>query len=95
MFKSNEFCLVACTNLEREKSVISNAACVLSANVQENGSIFFVKEVITLEVALFVCLRVLIIEMINKIVKLLLREVTGGNVRRKRIHDGVSMAHRS
>ena len=29
VFKSNEFCFVACTNLEREKSVISNAACVV------------------------------------------------------------------
>ena len=93
MLKSNEFRPVARTNLECKKFIVPNTACVLSANIQENWPIFLVKEVIALEVSLFICLWVLIIEMINKIVKLLFREVLGGNVRRKRVHDGVSVAH--
>lgn len=92
MLEGNKFCLVLCSNHKREHQSIFNTTFGLSTNVYEKGSSLLIKEVITLEVALNEFFRVLEVEVVEQIVKSVLREVRGMNLRKV---PSLYLAHRS
>lgn len=75
MLQYREKSIVFCTNHERVHSSFRNAASVLSTDVQEYGSIFFVPMFVIYPESLFEGSRILVIEVIQLLVEVVLREI--------------------